>query len=170
MNSQQLLLTSWLDDQDGPARLTPRQQEILASVEDSTQLQEVHPARDHRISQTKETPTKQMQPQNEFLEVFYEEREAIIQRNDRCKKLAAQVDGCLQQITGLKDLHLQISTKTSPLYYDCKSMIPELRILDQFQQKVNEFLAKQKEFQDTRRIPDLKGLWGSFWKDYLPEI
>lgn len=160
--SSQSILASWLDDQNGPAKLTAKQRQLVAGLDDF-QLEKPISVGKQTISNqnaASDLMTKSLEPtwkSNEILSMFYEERQRIVQRDNECKSLLGDVDSVLSEMLALKDLYLYVSPRTSQLHSECKNIIKERNDLRESFERINSTLNKQEELRSIfRRMPDIK--------------
>lgn len=171
-SSPQLVLTTWLDDQSGSAKLTAKQRELVANYERSKiankdklvagkQAGSEQSSTQHSVQlDPSESLVNLLKPQwkaNEIISMFHEERQKIVQRGQECKNLLANTDSVLAKILSLKDLYLFVSPRTSQLHLECKNIIQERSDLRQSYEKISTSLNKQEELRSIfRRMPDIK--------------
>lgn len=171
-SSPQLILTTWLDDQNGSARLTGRQRELVAYYEMckiankdqlviGKQASSEQNSTQHSVQiDSSESLVNLLKPEwkaNEIISMFHEERQKILQRGQECKNLLANTDSVLAKILSLKDLYLFVSPRTSQLHLECKNIIQERSDLRQSYEKISTTLNKQEELRSIfRRMPDIK--------------
>lgn len=169
--SPHLLLSTWLDDLNGPARLSERQREILAGFEE-TDFPRSSPTsnnRDHIATPPNNNSNNQVNnsllakfliPEwkpNDIINMFHEERQKIIERGNECKELLENTECVLKEIQALKDSYLYVSPRTSQLHSECKNIIQERNDLRESFEQINTTLNKQEELRSIfRRMPDIK--------------
>lgn len=171
--SPRLVLSSWLDDHNGPAKLSARQRELIAGLEEAefstcpTSLQTKNgdqlvtsPSNSTITSNNNNLLTKLLVPEwksNDIINMFYEERQKIIERGNECKALLQNTESVLKEIQTLKNSYLYVSPRTSQLHSECKNIIQERNYLRESFEKINNTLNKQEELRSIfRRMPDIK--------------
>lgn len=166
-----LILSTWLDDQHGPARLSDRQRKLVAGLEE-TEYVSTSPTsnRDELASppnvnnsnnnNNKSLLSKMLVPEwksNDIINMFYEERQKIVERGSECKALLENTECVLKEIQALKDSYLYVSPRTSQLHSECKNIIQERNDLIESFEQINTTLNKQEELRSIfRRMPDIK--------------
>lgn len=142
--SSQLLVTSWLDDEDGPAKLTARQLEL--SSNDSTDL-------DSTLSKIFEP---QWQP-NAVISMFHKEKQRIVKRGDECQRLLDETTSVLETMLSLEKLYQYVSPGTSQLHTECNAIIQERNNLKESYDRAKSSLIREEESRSIyRRSPEIR--------------
>lgn len=165
------VLSTWLDDQHGPARLSDRQRKLVAGLEE-TEYVSTSPTNNHdqlaylsaNVSNSNNINnnliTKMLIPEwksNDIINMFHEERQKIVERGNECKALLENTESVLKEIQALKDSYLYVSPRTSQLHSECKNIIQERNDLRESFEQINTTLNKQEELKSIfRRMPDIK--------------
>lgn len=177
---------NWLDDQNGPAKLTLKQREIIASLEREPSEQNEHNPTlldqpticldsDNKTTAAASTTTttttnrtshsdnhmirllKCTWKPNDIIEMFYDELEDIIHRGNECKNLLTAADSTLCDVLSLKSLYECVAHKASPLYSECKDVIHERNDLQDLYNRIKYTLDKEEELKNVfERFPDMK--------------
>lgn len=173
--SPQLIVTSWLDDQNGPAKLTARQIQLSASLEDPNQRENstapncLLSSADNIIggnedecndpvgrNSLKDLLLPKWKP-NKIITMFRDERDKLIVRGQDYARLLASTKTVLDDILSLKELYLFISSRSSQLHLECKSIIKERNDLKESYERINLALSRKEELRSIfRRIPEIK--------------
>jgi len=158
----QLVITSWLDDQNGPAKLTPLQRHSVALTESkNSKTSEVSPKQSQpEITTSSSNLIELLKPKwkpNAIIKMFYDEREKIIYRSNECRSLLEFTDSVLRDIIALNDSYLYVSPRTSQLHSECISIINERNDLKKSFDKINFTLSRQEELRSIyKRMPEIK--------------
>lgn len=102
-----------------------------------------------------ETLAKLLEPDwssNEVINLFYEEREKIINRDAECQNLLNEVNSVLEKMLSLQNLYKSISPQTSQLNKDCDVVIQEKIHLKQLYDRIKFRLMQEDGSKDNCSI------------------